>query len=185
MEQYYKILGLKENASLNDIKDSYRRKAKQFHPDINKSPDAEDRFIEINEAYTMLSRLKTGKIKAPPRQRTVSDLFREEIIAEKLKKERERARARAAYYAKKRFEEFKKSPEYKAAQSIRKVVITIFFIFSIFAFLAACIGIYTTGFFIETKDGEVFNIVGIMTFLLVLVMATGIGYQFYKVVLKK
>ncbi len=51
---YYEILGVPRNASQDEIKRAYRRLARQYHPDINKSPDAEARFKEINEAYEVL-----------------------------------------------------------------------------------------------------------------------------------
>ena len=52
---YYKILGVKRNASEKEIKQAYRRLARQYHPDVNKSPGAEERFKEVNEAYQVLS----------------------------------------------------------------------------------------------------------------------------------
>ena len=52
---YYEILGLSKNASIDEIKKSYRSLAKKYHPDINKSPDAEAKFKEVNEAYEVLS----------------------------------------------------------------------------------------------------------------------------------
>ena len=52
---YYEVLGLNKGASDDDIKKAYRKLAKQYHPDVNKAPDAEERFKEINEAYEVLS----------------------------------------------------------------------------------------------------------------------------------
>ena len=52
---YYEVLGLSKGASEDDIKKAYRKLAKQYHPDINKAPDAEAKFKEINEAYEVLS----------------------------------------------------------------------------------------------------------------------------------
>jgi molecular chaperone DnaJ len=52
---YYEVLGVSRNATQEEIKKAYRRLARQYHPDINKSPDAEERFKEINEAYEVLS----------------------------------------------------------------------------------------------------------------------------------
>lgn len=52
---FYKVLGLATNASAEDIKQSYRNLAKQFHPDRNPSPEAHKQFVEINEAYETLS----------------------------------------------------------------------------------------------------------------------------------
>ncbi|KKQ96697.1 MAG: hypothetical protein A3C27_03095 [Candidatus Levybacteria bacterium RIFCSPHIGHO2_02_FULL_39_36] len=52
---YYKILGVSKNATPEEIKKSYRKLALQFHPDKNKSKEAEDKFKEINHAYEVLS----------------------------------------------------------------------------------------------------------------------------------
>ncbi|MGE5604024.1 MAG: molecular chaperone DnaJ [Nitrososphaerales archaeon] len=52
---YYEVLGLSRDADENAIKGAYRRLARQYHPDVNKAPDAEERFKEINEAYEVLS----------------------------------------------------------------------------------------------------------------------------------
>ncbi len=54
-KDYYDILGVDRGASEDEIKRAYRRLARQYHPDVNKSPDAESRFKEINEAYQVLS----------------------------------------------------------------------------------------------------------------------------------
>jgi molecular chaperone DnaJ len=52
---YYEVLGVPRSASADDLKKAYRRLARQYHPDVNKEPEAEDRFKEINEAYEVLS----------------------------------------------------------------------------------------------------------------------------------
>ncbi|KMZ96302.1 hypothetical protein PVNG_02440 [Plasmodium vivax North Korean] len=54
-KDYYKILGIDNNASQEEIKKAYRKLAKQYHPDLNKSPDAEEQFKKVNEAYEVLS----------------------------------------------------------------------------------------------------------------------------------
>lgn len=55
MKNYYFILGLTTNARENEIKQAYRKLALQFHPDKNPSKEAATIFIEINEAYEILS----------------------------------------------------------------------------------------------------------------------------------
>jgi molecular chaperone DnaJ len=51
---YYKVLGVDRKASQDDIKKAYRKLARQYHPDTNKSAGAEERFKEISEAYDVL-----------------------------------------------------------------------------------------------------------------------------------
>ncbi len=52
---YYEILGISRTASPDEIKQAFRKLARQLHPDVNKEPDAEEKFKEINEAYSILS----------------------------------------------------------------------------------------------------------------------------------
>jgi molecular chaperone DnaJ len=52
---YYKVLGVARDADAKAIKDAFRHLAMKYHPDRNKSPDAEARFKEIAEAYAILS----------------------------------------------------------------------------------------------------------------------------------
>jgi molecular chaperone DnaJ len=52
---YYEVLGVPRNASKDDLKKAFRQLARQYHPDVSDAADAEERFKEINEAYTVLS----------------------------------------------------------------------------------------------------------------------------------
>ena len=54
---YYDILGVSKNASQDEIKKAFRKKARQYHPDVNKDnpKEAEAKFKEANEAYEVLS----------------------------------------------------------------------------------------------------------------------------------
>ncbi|MFI5404612.1 MAG: DnaJ domain-containing protein, partial [Candidatus Gagatemarchaeaceae archaeon] len=54
-KDYYEVLGVTKGAPKDQIKNAYRKLALQFHPDRNKSPEAEARFKEISEAYAVLS----------------------------------------------------------------------------------------------------------------------------------
>ena len=58
----YATLGLKRNATTTEIKKAYRKLSMKFHPDKNKSPDAEAKFREISYAYEVLSNAEQRKV---------------------------------------------------------------------------------------------------------------------------
>ena len=63
---YYDILGVPRGASDDDIKRAFRKLAQQWHPDVNTTAEADERFKEINEAYQVLS---------DPQRRQAYDMF--------------------------------------------------------------------------------------------------------------
>jgi len=63
---YYDILGVPKGADDEDIKKAFRKQAQQWHPDVNTSAEADERFKEINEAYQVLS---------DPQRRQAYDMF--------------------------------------------------------------------------------------------------------------
>lgn len=59
MPDYYETLGVSRDADKEEMKQAYRRLARKYHPDVNKEPEAEERFKEINRAYEVLSEPET------------------------------------------------------------------------------------------------------------------------------
>ncbi|MGS0743549.1 DnaJ domain-containing protein [Glaciimonas sp. GG7] len=55
MKDYYAVLGIESSAPIGAIKTAYRKKASEFHPDRNTSPDAPAQFRQVQEAYDVLS----------------------------------------------------------------------------------------------------------------------------------
>jgi curved DNA-binding protein len=60
-QDFYEALGVPRTASQDDIQRAYRRLARQYHPDVNHDPGAEDRFKDISEAYDVLSDPETRR----------------------------------------------------------------------------------------------------------------------------
>ena len=55
MADFYQILGVSRDADSDTLKRAYRKLARQYHPDVNKEPGAEDKFKEIGKAYEALA----------------------------------------------------------------------------------------------------------------------------------
>lgn len=54
-KDFYQILGVPKTASETELKSAYRKLARQYHPDVNKTPEAAEKFKEVSEAYQVLS----------------------------------------------------------------------------------------------------------------------------------
>lgn len=104
MKKYYYILEISENSTLSDIKKAYRKLAKKYHPDINKSANAHEKFVEISEAYEFLVNQYNGVSKKYP---TASADYE----GEDFKRTRQEAREKAKQQAEMRYEEFKMEHE--------------------------------------------------------------------------
>lgn len=125
MRTYYQILGVSERASLIEIKQAFRKLAKLLHPDRNHGATSHARFIEVTEAYQVLSdpemrriydsRLGHGRHTQAFKQR------KEDAYKEWFDRYQSQARQRADDYSKNSFREFEQSPVYKAAMVVSKI----------------------------------------------------------------
>ena len=55
MNDYYADLGVSRDASAEEIKRAYRKAARKLHPDVNPSPEAEEQFKKVSQAFDVLS----------------------------------------------------------------------------------------------------------------------------------
>ena len=105
---YFRILDLNTDASVAEIKKAYRLKARMFHPDLNHSPDAKDRFILVTEAYEFL-------ISNINRIRSNDEAFAH-AMDDWRKYRQDRSRHQASVYARASYVRFRKSKLYKATR---------------------------------------------------------------------
>lgn len=128
---YYRILGIPENSSIDEIKKAYRKKARLYHPDINNSPDSINRFIEATEAYDFLI-AHYGK--------AFSQEDYNRIVEEWRKYRQDRSRQRAQYYARSSFENFRNSKYYKSTRILNNSSIIFNFAVSVMVFFYTIAG---------------------------------------------
>ncbi|MBN1387447.1 MAG: DnaJ domain-containing protein [Bacteroidales bacterium] len=132
MTKYYRALGLQPGAQIDDIKKAYRRCARKYHPDINKSPSASELFIISTEAYQFL--LAHHKRKESDSDRA------SEFINEWDRYKREQARRKAYAHARIRYTQFVNSDLYKSTRVLDKTRIFIAIIFALLIIILAING---------------------------------------------
>jgi len=108
LTDYYEILGLSVNPSIDEIKKAYRKKARLYHPDINPAPDAKDHFIIITEAYEFLMSYH-DKIKS-------DEALYQQAMDDWRKYRQDRSRKRATVYARSSYGTFKNTKFYKTTR---------------------------------------------------------------------
>ncbi len=151
-DYYYNILGLTPGASIREIKSAYRSKAKEFHPDLNKSPEAHKKFIMVNEAYTFLiSYLERGYANQYHR-------WHEHWNAYGKHQARRRAEKRAGM----NFSDFKKTNIYQTTDLLSNLLDYFGLILGIFIIFASAFGMYVQGFYLEVEGEELVNIRGVV-----------------------
>ena len=133
VKNYYKTLGLSSSASKAEIKVAYRKLAKKYHPDKNKSKQASQLFIEVNEAYAYLTNEGSSYRINYPEKTTKSN--KSKYSEDELRKRMDWAR-KYAQYKKVKEERMMELEYYKIHNSSRKKIINLINWVSIsFAFL--------------------------------------------------
>ena len=115
MTNYFNILGVPETASIVEIKLAYRNLAKQYHPDINNHPEAQRKFLEINDAYIFLSNPDKRRLLRKSNARQYQNDQKQEIYNLWVEKQKQQAKERAVNQASDEYHKFTQSRIYKAA----------------------------------------------------------------------
>lgn len=133
VKNYYKTLGLSSSASKAEVKVAYRKLAKKYHPDKNKSKQASQLFIEVNEAYAYLTNERSSyRINYPEK---TTNRNKSKSSEDELRKRMDWAR-KYAQYKKVKEERMMELEYYKIHNSSRKKIINLINWVSIsFAFL--------------------------------------------------
>jgi hypothetical protein len=132
IKDYYNVLGLASDSSIEEIKKAYRRKARLYHPDINPAPDAKEMFISITEAYEFLIAYQ-GKL--------ASDEDSYNRAMDDWRKYRQnRSQQRASAYARTSYATFKKTKFYKTTRIFDKTTIIFSFAISIMVLIYTVYG---------------------------------------------
>jgi hypothetical protein len=132
LPDYYKILGINADSSVEEIKKAYRKKARLYHPDINTAPDAKDRFICATEAYEFLL-ANHEKIK-------IDNQAYNQAIEDWRKYRQYRAHKRATAYARASYVTFKNTSFYRATRIFDGTTIIFSFIISIIVLIYTVFG---------------------------------------------
>jgi len=129
---YYKLLDLPVNSSIDEIKKAYRKKARLYHPDINPAPDAKDRFISITEAYEFLM-ANHEKIRT-------NDQAYQQAMDDWRKYRQDRSRKRATVYARASYSTFKNTKFYKTTRIFDGTTIIFSFVISLMVLIYTIYG---------------------------------------------
>lgn len=148
---YYKVLKISENASLSDIKVAFRELAKKYHPDRNKSKDANLKFREIFEAYEILKNSLTRDIFDKQRQNYYRNSKNGITTEEYERKEnyqsaKEQANKRAKYFSRMTFDDFLNSSIFMIKKTTSTFALLLMLLFGLFMIIF--------GFYLLTQSND-------------------------------
>jgi hypothetical protein len=132
LSDYFKVLGIESGSTVDEIKKAYRKKAREFHPDLNHSPDAKESFILATEAYEFLLTYRE-KI-------TRDEEEYNEAMEEWRRYRQNRSRYRANAYAHASYDSFKSSNFYKTTRIFDGTTIIFSLFISVLVLLVTVVG---------------------------------------------
>ena len=175
MKNYYKILAINPDVSIQDVKKAYRKLALQYHPDKNKNPNAHEKFIEITEAYEVLRdssqrAIYDAQFKQSFGEQTTTNENKQTYQAQQ-EYWSNRGRSKAQEYASIQYEEF-------ARILLKEISIGVGYIPNLFTILLSVVGGVTMlSLLASTTDSDIE-----FTFF-ILLMAGGLFYLAYRLFL--
>jgi len=134
VNEYYRILDLRPGCTADEIKKAYRKKAREFHPDINQDPSAKDKFILATEAYEFL-------LTYNQRLRRESEAF-DRTMDDWRKYRQARSRQRARVYAQTSYMRFRNTNFYRTTRIFDGTTIILSLAISVMVLVIAVAGYF-------------------------------------------
>lgn len=141
LHSYYQLLGIADQASVDEIKKAFRVKAKQYHPDNNPSADAKQQFIQIHEAYEVLLHHKTNLSYNTVKEKYQRSKTSEDEILRA-------AKTRAETFASNSYKSYKNTGYYTKSKQVKEAT---YFVELMFYFVVVIILPIILSFFIGVK----------------------------------
>jgi len=170
-KDYYKILGIEKHVSVAEIKKAYRQLAMKYHPDRNKSSDAHLLFLEISEAYEILSHTDKRRVYDNLTANTDTIEFKgEKVEFEEMINE---SRRKAQSYAQMAFNDFLNRAGFVIATGVRATINLSTLLFSGVFFFGGLYGIVT--YIQDVIAGNIETFYQILVRPIIILALTGVG----------
>jgi hypothetical protein len=173
MKDYFNILQIPENATPDEIRQAYRKLAKFYHPDVNKSAGAHEKFCEISEAYEFLIKHWFPRSGAQYKKE-FHQPFSEFEQTDGYRQFQQEAQERARKHAKMRYEKFRKQHEAFQESGINDLVLLLTVCMRIFSLV-----LFIFLFFTPLVLAIIVHWSWILSILLMWPFATGIAWYYY------